>query len=928
MTTMLKNSFARPSVAVSAVIFVVSVVLMAWLRLVVYDDRYITLSYAFPLLLCLWHQDRRLLWSMAVAFVGIASVKHWVTLPGRLGPDIIVFDQWAMHLVNIVVVTVVVHIVIRLSAQLRGRHADLQAAHQKLMAQQEDLYRQKDEIQAQAEELAQQNEELQQQGEELSAQNEQLQQQALELEHQAEEMQTQSEELRLTGEELARREEMLQVILTALRGIPDEKKLLERIMEVTLVLTNDAAVGAAILEQEGDELVIRTDAGVPLHTGPLPVASSFAAMVMQRDSTCFVDDLQARPDLTVPRSTGVEFRSLLATPLRCHGQPVGTVELYALSPRNWTLDDFRVIEWVAAEASLALETVRLQEELRGTAGLLEAIGRATPDLIYVTDRELRVRYVNRAFSEMIGQPAEAMQGRAIAWSRISEEAVAPSERDRQILETGENQESEERLAGARGRRYYLASRAPLRDSDGKMIGVVGLLRDITERRAAEQSLKEAERRLQEHATRLEQTVRERTVELAATVAKLEAEAQRRQAASSELERAHAQLHERSQQLRGLVLQITRAEAQERRRIAEVLHDDVQQLLASVRFHTEHLAAGAESVQLRKTATMATAILEEALAATRSLTADLAPPALKNHNLGESLRWLARWMQQRHQLQVTVRAEEVETSQQEVRELLFRSVRELLFNVAKHAKVPEAQVDLFRKDGHVTVLVSDQGGGFVPDVSPQSAGGTGFGLFSVRERIELGGGRFRLESAPGQGTRVTLCLPVSALEAARLPGTAATLGVGSEAAAGQGKDGAGPKVRAVLVDDHQVARTGLRDTLSRHPDLEVVGEAATGTGAVETAARLQPDVVIMDVNLPDISGIEATRQITTAYPQIRVIGFSMHDAGDCAEALQTAGACGFVSKAAPVGELISALQRYCGLTVEGGQSPEGEIPIKS
>jgi two-component system, NarL family, invasion response regulator UvrY len=84
------------------------------------------------------------------------------------------------------------------------------------------------------------------------------------------------------------------------------------------------------------------------------------------------------------------------------------------------------------------------------------------------------------------------------------------------------------------------------------------------------------------------------------------------------------------------------------------------------------------------------------------------------------------------------------------------------------------------------------------------------------------------------------------------------------------------------------------------------------------------VVIMDVNLPDLSGIEATRRITAASPEIRVIGFSMHDAGDCAEALRAAGACGFVSKAAPVGELIGALQRYCGLRDVTGKSSEPEF----
>jgi DNA-binding NarL/FixJ family response regulator len=88
--------------------------------------------------------------------------------------------------------------------------------------------------------------------------------------------------------------------------------------------------------------------------------------------------------------------------------------------------------------------------------------------------------------------------------------------------------------------------------------------------------------------------------------------------------------------------------------------------------------------------------------------------------------------------------------------------------------------------------------------------------------------------------------------------------------------AGSKIRVLLVADHQIMREGLRNIIEEQADLEVVAEAADGEMAVEAARQFQPDVVIMDMNMPKMNGLEATRQIKAEFPQITVIGLSMHE----------------------------------------------------
>jgi NarL family two-component system response regulator LiaR len=105
-----------------------------------------------------------------------------------------------------------------------------------------------------------------------------------------------------------------------------------------------------------------------------------------------------------------------------------------------------------------------------------------------------------------------------------------------------------------------------------------------------------------------------------------------------------------------------------------------------------------------------------------------------------------------------------------------------------------------------------------------------------------------------------------------------------------------RIRVVIVDDHALALRGLTDLLSASPDIEVVGRAADGQEAVEIVSRLRPDVVTMDVSLPGMDGIEATRAIRKAAPEVRVIGLSMFEEGEQAEAMRRAGAVAYLARA--------------------------------
>jgi DNA-binding NarL/FixJ family response regulator len=123
------------------------------------------------------------------------------------------------------------------------------------------------------------------------------------------------------------------------------------------------------------------------------------------------------------------------------------------------------------------------------------------------------------------------------------------------------------------------------------------------------------------------------------------------------------------------------------------------------------------------------------------------------------------------------------------------------------------------------------------------------------------------------------------------------------------------IKLLLADDHAVVRAGTRQLLERQVDMQVVGEAADGAEAVNLAAQLLPDVVVMDVRMPVMSGVEATRRIKQELPQVAVLVLTAHDDDEYVDALLDAGANGYLLKTAETDELVRAI-RY----VASGKRP--------
>ena len=199
----------------------------------------------------------------------------------------------------------------------------------------------------------------------------------------------------------------------------------------------------------------------------------------------------------------------------------------------------------------------------------------------------------------------------------------------------------------------------------------------------------------------------------------------------------------------------------------------------------------------------------------------------------------------------------------------------------------------------------------PDTATSTKLASKFGLFSIRERMNALGGSFEIESAPNQGTTATLTLPLGAAssetEAEPTPVEASPEGAGTPSARPWPSGEKTRPVGVLLVDDHAMVRQGLRTMLENYADVEVVGEACDGEEALVCTEQLNPAVVVMDINMPKMNGIEATAHLKARYPDLDIIGLSFNAGEENQQAMKKAGATSLITKEAAVDQLYAAIQ---------------------
>ena len=216
-----------------------------------------------------------------------------------------------------------------------------------------------------------------------------------------------------------------------------------------------------------------------------------------------------------------------------------------------------------------------------------------------------------------------------------------------------------------------------------------------------------------------------------------------------------------EQLQSLASELSLTEERERRRLATALHDHIAQLLVVAKGRLEKTQESTLYRSLANPIEEIRRLIEESIRYTRSLVFELSPPILYDLGFEPAMEWLAEHMQQQYGLAVQVEDDEkLKPLDSEARVLLFRAVRELLFNVLKHAQANRARVCMRRDGKQLRVIVEDNGVGFAPDRLDASSGKKeSLGLFSIQERLNYFGGRMEIESIPGQVTRVILTMPL-------------------------------------------------------------------------------------------------------------------------------------------------------------------------
>lgn len=534
-------------------------------------------------------------------------------------------------------------------------------------------------------------------------------------------------------------------------------------------------------------------------------------------------------------------------------------------------DEVRAIHCTMKDITERRETERALRDQEERLRLATRIGQiGTWYLDFSTDRFSLSERAREIFG--LPQDGEVTLDHVLAAVHSEDRPEVARSLSESVERTSEH-ENEFRVIHPDGTEHWVTARCrTISDASGNASLYVGVVIDSTEQKAHEQQLAALNESL-------EQRVAERT----------------------------AKIQRQADQLRAMANELTMMEQHERRRLARILHDHVQQLLVAARMQLGAIKKNHDHERQRVAGDTLDGLLVEALDATRTLSVELSPPILNEAGLIGGLNWLASRLLSANQFKVHLDLDEkAEPSSEETRFLLFECARELLLNSVKHSGVSEAKVSLNLSQGDVLELsVSDLGAGFdAGQIDKKGSDKLTMGLFGIRQRLAHIGGEMEIDSAPGAGSRFKLRVPA-------VPTAAPEVYIKPTAPKERQKKAAKPssvteRCRVLIVDDHEILREGLAELLQLEPEIQVVGEAADGPQSILLARNLVPDVIVMDVNLGEMSGIDATRRILNDNPGIKIIGLSMHLDDEIINAMKDAGAVAYLPKGGPAEDLITAI----------------------
>jgi PAS domain S-box-containing protein len=353
-------------------------------------------------------------------------------------------------------------------------------------------------------------------------------------------------------------------------------------------------------------------------------------------------------------------------------------------------------------------------------------------------------------------------------------------------------------------------------------------------------------------------------------------------------------------LRQLSARLLQIQDDERRRIARDLHDITGQKIAFQSIILSQLL----DVKSKNLDSKSKSALAECLAVTgqiseeiRTLSYILHPPLLDELGLVSAVPWYTQGFENRTGIHVDVNIpKNLVRLSPDVEVTLFRIIQESLTNVHRYSGSATASIRIHSDGKDVTLEISDSGRGIRSEALKPAAAtvaSLGVGIQGMRERMRQLGGRLEIESQPEQGTIVTAILPLPQAqpEPSSQPATAS----------------GGLRKRILIADDHEVLRQGVRMTLQGEPDWEVCGEAADGKEAVEKALALNPDLVIVDINMPLINGLDTVRRIRRDRPHIKALVFTVHESDQTVREIIAAGAQGYLSKGSGGRDLVEVVK---------------------